>query len=527
MGYISQDIAVITEPGKISLSGAGNFVTFASKPFTPVLYKASLAVLAPSVENGIIRIATPSGAIYSVSPTDDASLAFGNTYYCVGSPSEICENLRGALLSIDWIADNYELSIPFTMSGSTPVNGSVLYITSKGAGSSYNAVLSAPLDTAHTAFTVTLINPVSSKSDSISGDSDSCTIELDMYADPAILLGADDKPDTPEKLGDFVGQLNKTYNGNPVWFDVNGLFSGSARFNKPPVSIGWFDAGTARPFRFIAKVRAATSFAFYYSNALWNIAGTARASNPIDLTSYMFDHNRTIQLTNRPLTRTTRNGRAYINFIFADPRGATPDYDVSVVMRAYSQSGAYLGRLIAHDVSRNDLSTVNTCLISFADILDMFTTAARIGVCLSVGDADICDMVYYDILPDCLHSSSVFTFLNRLGGWDSFDFLALPSSAIKPEVDTYRKTVTPTFEYGDSIDTTANATISESLTIEGIPVSDDVAEWLKELATSPAIYDSEGRYVVIDDFTLPVSDTTRNMQVPTLKYHLSDNYTND
>lgn len=128
----------------------------------------------------------------------------------------------------------------------------------------------------------------------------------------------------------------------------------------------------------------------------------------------------------------------------------------------------------------------------------------------------------YTVNPECLHSLRQFSFINRLGGWDTFNFDAGIKDEIKPSVETYNKNLTPSFQKGDSIETVYNTTLANTFTVEGAPVTDDVAAWLKELAASRVILDNDGNYVIIEDFTLQVTETNRNMQKPTIKYRLSE-----
>ena len=128
----------------------------------------------------------------------------------------------------------------------------------------------------------------------------------------------------------------------------------------------------------------------------------------------------------------------------------------------------------------------------------------------------------YTIRPECLHVLRQFSFLNRLGGWDAFNFDASIKDEIKPRIETYNKTVTPLFQKGDSIETVYTTTLANTFTIEGAPVTDDVATWLKELAAARVILDNDGNYIIIEDFTLQVTGANKNMQKPTIKYRLSE-----
>ena len=61
-------------------------------------------------------------------------------------------------------------------------------------------------------------------------------------------------------------------------------------------------------------------------------------------------------------------------------------------------------------------------------------------------------------------------------------------------------------------------------TVQGAPVGEDVAEWLKQLLAAKVILDMEGRRVLIEDFTLRT--TAGDFVAPVIKYRHSETYTN-
>jgi hypothetical protein len=154
-------------------------------------------------------------------------------------------------------------------------------------------------------------------------------------------------------------------------------------------------------------------------------------------------------------------------------------------------------------------------------VLDQYPKAGVMRVALARGTALVSNDLEYTIRPECLHALRQLSFINRLGGWDAFNFDAGMKDEIKPSVETYNKTVTPSYRKGDSIETVYNTTLANTFTIEGAPVTDDVAAWLKELAAACVILDNDGNYIIIEDFTLQVTGDNRDMQKPTIKYRLS------
>lgn len=472
----------------------------------------------------LIRITDNVGTVHTYRGTTDTTAVGGSTFFVSTDTADTAENLRQALLADKWFNANFEIKIPFTWSGDNPVNGSVINIKSKGAGVEYLIKVEAPNNTNNKAYTISWVNSTSRNNDSISGEASTAEIDLDIYADPDIFLGQDDRPITPARLGTYVTTLQKTYAGSPVWFELNALFSQYGAYNRPPGSSGWFDTGTSRTYRFTAKVKDINSFYFYQSNALYVLHGYGPASEDLDLSQYVYSDNGIKLLTNKPQTAYIRGQKEYLNFIFKDPlRGITANnFALRIAYRVYSTSDNYLGTVYGQDKSRADFAIVNTCQLDIDTVLDQYPTAGIVRVALARGTALVSNDLEYTIRPECLHTLRQLSFINRLGGWDAFNFDAGIKDEIKPSVETYNKTLTPSYQKGDSIETVYNTTLANTFTIEGAPVTDDVAAWLKELAAARVILDNDGNYVIIEDFTLQVTAANKNMQKPTIKYRLSE-----
>ena len=655
MGYVSKDIAVITEPDKVTLSAVPNFVQFASKPASKTYLEVNIQVNVTAYTPGIttltlIRITDPSGTIHAYHGTTAPEDVGGSTFYVSTATSDTAENLRQALLADKWFSANFEAVIPFVWQDGNPRNGSVLNIKSKGAGTDFNITIETPNDTGSAVissnlfnyddrvvgylvtsdgslgpilsnpnvwftmgyvdvreaaniivhrggdsssvyslafynqnkqfiagsyqfafdtgfngrltvpdgavyfratvynttgwqvnkgseiipyedyregycYTVNWINRTSVNNDSISGEASTAEIDLDIYADPDVFLGQDDRPISPDRLGNYVTTLQKTYAGSPVWFELNAFFSQYGDYNRPSGTSGWFDTGTSRTYRFTAKVKAINSFYFYQSNALYVLHGYGPASEDLDLSQYVYGESTIKLLTDKPRTPYIRGQREYLNFIFSDPqRGVSQptEFTLQIAYRAYTTSDNYLGTVYGQEQTRADFAIVNTCQLDIDAVLDQYPTAGIVRVALARGTALVSNDLEYTIRPECLHTLRQFSFINRLGGWDAFNFDAGTKDEIKPSVETYNKTLTPSYQKGDSIETVYNTTLANTFTIEGAPVTDDVAAWLKELAAARVILDNDGNYIIIEDFTLQVTAANKNMQKPTIKYRLSE-----
>ena len=540
MGYTTKDIARIIEPKDVTLASLPNFFQIDRHYRDRIFQELSISVwLMPDGAGSTITFSDNNGLQHTYygrtnrNEVDRTSFFISSNPTQSGSRAETAENLRQLLLSESWIADFYDITIPFIPSGAEMLNGNKIYIKSKGAGNDYNVIQSVSTSNP-SGFTIEWINSISLNNDSISGENSTSEIAVDVYSDIPARLGVYADPTTPEALGRYLTTLRKTYSGSPIWFDANMLFARSQQFNIPRIddawTSSWFDAGTARGYRIVARIEDVNSFVFYVSDVLYAITGFSRLSDSPNMDDYTLYTYPVRLLTNRPKTYYIRGQREYLNFILRKIQ--TLDHTFRVAYKAYTQSNKYIGTIYAHQVSDVDMFTVNTIPLDIDSVLEQYPNAGiiRIGIERSSAGTDFVSFsnyLEYAILPECLHTLRQFTFLNQLGGWDSFNFDASIKDEIKPSNETYKKNITPYHRRGDGIETVYTTSLENTFTIEGAPVSDDIANWLKELAASRVILDNEGNYVIIEDFTLVVTDATKNMQKPIIKYRLSETYTNE
>lgn len=528
MGYITKDIAQITEPKVVSLAGAPNFVQFASKAAAKTYIDVDVTVNATQdtpIARTTLRVYEANGTVHEFHGTTDPEAVGGSTFYVATDPSDTAENLRQALVSNSWMDANFEVRIPSVINGTNIANGRALSIRGKGAGQDFRLNITAPADVANSAYTITWVSDSSTDGDTIKGNASAVELELDVYEDADIFLGADDRPLDEARLGRKTVSLQKTYTGAPVWFDVNALFANYGAYNKP--TSGWFATGTAKVFRFVAKVRSFNSFTFYQSSALFAINGFSRLSEPIDMGAFIYGNGVARPLSAAPTVPYVRGQAAFLNFIYSDPqRGqSAPVYPaISVAYKVLTRGGNFLATVLRQATTGAALFVVNTVRLQLDEVLDLYPTAGEVHVTISQGGADMTEPLKFRILPDCLHELRDFTFLNKWGGWEVFNFDADERRDVSRSAETYNRTNTPQSSGGN--EHVYAVSVTDTVTIEGAPVSDAVAEWLMEFAASRVIFDRQGRQIIIEDFTLSVSPTAENMQVPTMKYRLNDTYTN-
>lgn len=516
MDYIIRDIAEITPPRRVTLAALPNFIQIASKPRTGEYYAATITPLSPSAVS--VTVADNVGGARTFIGTLDPQRVGGQVFYLSADPLETAENLRAAMLADDWLAANYEIYTPLAWAGGG-VTSTGVEIRSRGQGSAFNLNITA---------VGAMVNGVtpSSSSDSLKGNEPTADIYADIYAVDADHVGEFDRP-AGRALGRRLVTLAKTYAGDPVWFDLNGIAAGAGPWNAPPEVPGWFDAGTAQPYRAELIRGGYNRTPFYLSDVLWIVDGYGRLSADELAGAYVYDGDVIRLLTGRPVTPYVRGQREYLNFILEDPyKGTALDpFTVSVVYKAFDGTGEYLGAIQAHTQARETFHVVNSCVLDLDAVLDANPTAARVAVSLQRDGVTISNDQVYEIRRECLVKPVTFSFINRLGGWDAVTFDGSEAYEIRTEADTYRRTVTPAYDKAHGVEAVHVTRLGETVTVSAAPVSRAVAEWLAELAAARVILDSAGRRIVLDEFTLKIAPG--NMHTPAMKYHYSDTYTNE
>ena len=537
MGYKITDIADITEPREISLADDKNFLIIKSYPrnkrFLEKQIKVNIKKGYP-YNSGQTKIVVyrgtpqyPRGDIMTIEGTEgtpnENQFKIENTQY------QTTVNIQQKLLSNEYIKAHFDIFIPFGLEEGEVVNGNVLYIKSKGAGYAFTVTFSTPNDPDGVAYTHTDVTTTSDDYDTIKGSNWSAYIEIEVYTNCDVKLGDHDYPTTPAVIGTLATVLAKTYIGRPLWFELNSLFNGLTKYNAPrgPFNSGeWFDTGTILNVRIVAK---RNTIPFYVSNALKVVNGKTPQNREIDLNEYVFDGTHEFKLlTNKPMTPYVKGQKEYINFIFRDTLLTFEDgenYVIGVMYQALNSAGEFMGSIESNITNRKSLNEINTCRLLLDDLINIYPNLSFIKVALYKGQhkEKVSNFITYEVRPESVHICNTFTFLNSLGGWDSFNFDAPTQKEIAPKADTYKSTPTP--ENNDKthgVEIVKNVNLNQLMTIDGAMVTNEIAEWLKELATSKCIIDNDGNNILIDSFTLKESKATDNQHQPILKYRYNN-----
>ncbi len=484
-----------------------------------------------------IDVVRSDGSVYRVKATDNIYLA-GQVdsadgrvmyYWEWGQLPDNADRLAAILLADSWIASHFDIDVPLQNLGNTPImmRGSQVYIKGKSAESDYSANWNMEADNMHPYMTRSFIRETPDNGGALfeSGT----IINVEVMGGVEVFLGTTDRP-VGDAMGRKVAEFEKEYYGAPLWFDINSLTQQIRKYNLPTGVTGWFDAGTNRVYRIRAYRDGQL---FYVSSALFCLSGNMPLGTLVNMDDYVVNISDYIHepqivklLTNRPLTKYMRGQREYINFILADSlHGQEPVTDwinsFEIVYKVYTHANEYLGSVTAHLQDRNLFDIVNTCQLDMDAVLVQYPQAGIIRVELSSNAGTATESIDYFIVPDCWGNVQSFSFLNRLGGWDAFNFNAKQSIDIGSDSDKYYRTITPDWKLGDGKELTINEKSDMQITITGAPVTDTVALWLREFAMSPVILDMQGRRIIIDDFKMVIDPTKTDFQRPVMKYHYS------
>lgn len=219
MGYILKDIAEITEPARVSLSGLPNFIKIASKTSGGTRYEVRIA---PTSHTAVlVTIQDGGGGIRALQGTTDPEAVEGSVFFISTDPLETAENLKAALLNDSYIFANYDVYSDISWNAGAPtVNGVV--VKAKDIGVEFNLTVTGA------GATVTAISAGTS-TDSLRGAEPIVEVSVDLYREEAGQYIHTAAP--AGSLGTPIITLSKSYNGAPVWFDLNGIAAQNLSFS--------------------------------------------------------------------------------------------------------------------------------------------------------------------------------------------------------------------------------------------------------------------------------------------------------
>lgn len=574
MGYITRKIVKEKAPfpTQVSLSGLSNFLILeglkdkstANEIETKI--KINKTVFQhPDTEAGEYIVPETQFTIFEKNDksqkhtfqgTYEADRVNDTTFLLVKNDSAtVAENIRSCLLKNTFFRSRFDISIP--LDEETPrqfTNGDTIIIRSLGTGDLYEFTFDDEDDTENNPqynsefVTIEGNHENSNNDDLIDRGMGNVDIEAEVYTDTGIFLGVDDAPVTTGTLGRHVATMSKAYFGQDIWFDVNALMNVNKTYSDDFLRQGekedniWVDAGTINDLRLVMKKHdGASRETFYYSNVQYAVTGYARTLDQVNLDEdYVYSHDSKSKkpikpLTNQPVLPHIKGQVQYFNFIFKDPdhndKEPNNDYRLGIRYDLYTQSGKYIESLLPEKmfITKGSCHMVNNILLNIDEVIE--EAEAKTGKKVGTVKASLCrnnqvvsQPLEFSIMPECLHDVSNFAFLNSLGGWSSFSFGGESATDTKASANTIYSTQLPGYTVSSRIESVFDKEIKETYSVKTLPVNAEVAEWLREIASSVAVYElATKRYIIVDDFNIKHNTTDRLFTLE-MKYHYSDTY---
>lgn len=485
----------------------------------------------------------------------------------------VAENIRACLLRNSFFRARFDISIPLQKTEKGLANGETIIIKSLGAGELYEFTFEDEKE-----------NPLydpdflkiegdprhSTNHDPIDAGMGNVDIEAEVYTETGIFLGEDDSPLSRDTLGKHVATMSKAYFGQPIWFDVNALMNVNKTYSDdflrpsklPPnakeeekeqerIRNIWMNTGTVNDVRLVMKkYNGSSRETFYHSNVLYAVTGYARTLDKIDLDGeYVFEYEAKTKklikpLTTQPALPHIKGQVQYFNFLFKDPdhnlKGHENDFRLGIRYDVYTQSGKFMLRVVPEEsfVPKGKCFMANNILLDIDKVVvqaekeyaekmqipEEYVKAGIVKVSLCCNNRQSSYPLEFRILPECLYKVNDFAFLNSLGGWSSFSFGGESITDSKASANTIYSNHIPGHTVSSRIESVFDKEIKETYSVKTLPVDASVAEWLREIASSVAVYElSTRRYIIVDDFNIK-HNTTDNLFTFEMKYHYSDTY---
>lgn len=447
------------------------------------------------------------------------------------------QNLYNCLMQNTYFKSNFEIttSINFTQLDENEDDTYYISLTAKGFGKNYNFSYILP-DSGFIKIRSASANSVQ-QYDTIDYNTGNYKIELDIYTHTGVFLGEND--DFHEsRQGKYLTTLSKAYHKDNIWFDINTLFSRKTSYSDAFIKTDqWCDTGTVDDFRIIGRRSDGIMHdLFYSSEVLYVVNGYDYTLHTNDLNTYILDVSNFAgeyvkPLSNSPPVRHVKGQKHYFNFILQNSLHnyltIKQELKIGLLYRFYTQSHEYISEVVSKEQNVRNFNIVNTIETGIDNLIEKAEQESgkkvgRVEVMLALDKTQVSHPLTY--LVDYQESIAAydFAFLNRLGGWDSFNFGNDKSVEFKSTSETYYRTLLPGYKIYDKIESVNKKNINEKFSIKSLPIKKETADWLRELSSSTAVYElATKRYIVVDEMTLkynPVDD----LFIVEMKYHYTD-----
>lgn len=449
MGYYSnKDIALVSDPNRLSFSQQPNFIIFSSVKSTEkdAFFEASITLKTYNKDEIIPKVSDQEEKAVSITLNfDNSSIKYSfmgtskridvntQTFFIAKAGENIIagekmltekdallittQNLYTCLLANKYLKSNYDIWIDSKVDSDMAVVAEPkILIKAKGSGPQYNFNITSGISDAHYRLFDYTTTQVTS-SDTIDRGLGVSRIDVDIYDDLGIPF-ADMTTENICSAGKYVASLSKAYFGAPLWFDLNNLMSKKNTYSTAflDTDTAWVDSGTCLSYRLVAKRNTeANNQLFYYSDILYVINGgrfslsEKNSLESIDDNGFCYSMNFDQDFVFgdlvgvKALTSNTRRNHVkgqsqYFNFIAKNVSNISAeikDAKVELYYELYTQSGNYIGDYTSHAIPIQNLKNINTAKLNieralplYKDVDGLDKTVGRIDVCLSILNGD-------------------------------------------------------------------------------------------------------------------------------------------
>ncbi len=507
MSTIDTDLITVTEPARVSLGGLPNFLTIAGLSTGPrETFRGAVRVTTPTPIAPLVLTDT-TGATHTVRGVTSRDEVGRGTFLIIPNSAEVtASNLAAALRGLEWLDERY------VVTSAASATGAVVYLEARSPGAAYDLTFRAG-----SAWTGVVLR-AGADGDALLASAGETTTRIDVELEE--ITGAPLSAGGAGAEGVPVVTLSKSYDGTPVWFDLNAAVAAPRTYLPPPAAPGVYDTGTVRSFRASARLGGVINTHLYTGDVLYAVSGTGSLAEGSDLGSYVIGPAPGRLLSDAPRRRWLPGQPLYVNLLVG-PEGYEGAGELGLSVYVYDASGEYLTTtatvlvpltLTAATVSV-DTSLIEPWLVFGASLLRVVVWQAG---------ADMSNALEWEVGDPCKASPYPVTFLSRLGGWEVYDLDAVPDSEYEIDPTTYERAVRPDFRRGESVEAVYDAGLTRTRTVTLPPVPAATGRWLCQLAASPAVFDPAGNAMIVTRVTLSAADTGRGLVQPVIEYHLSE-----
>ncbi len=231
----------------------------------------------------------------------------------------------------------------------------------------------------------------------------------------------------------------------------------------------------------------------YTSSAIYAINASLQYLEFIDwdYTDYQLGSSSKKFLTNSPSNKVQLGERVWLYTL----NTTTANYSKRII-KTYDSSGSLLDTFTATNsiTSATDANRFLRTSVGPYHVLQQHGSTALDDVAYytveiqTAGNSQISEAKRFDLVESCKYTPVRIHFLNKLGGFDSFTFTKVSQEDSDISRTGWTKGQTETITSRDRYTTVSSVKIKDKLVVNSDWISEEESIWLKELITSPVIF---------------------------------------